>query len=271
MNATDAKQPLLTMAEVCAVYGRMSVALSGVSLTVPENSIVALLGANGAGKTTTLKSISNLISLDNGNVTAGRITFEGKEIQRQDPEHLVTRGIVQVLEGRRCFSHLTVEENLQVSCKRNRDSKKHNLRKIEQIYEIFPRLRARNKSQAGYISGGEQQMLVIGRAILAEPKLLLLDEPSMGVAPIVLSEIYEMLSRLCHERGFSILLAEQSTHLALNYSEYGYILGNGRVVQEGTSEELQRDPRIQEYYLGNYDEESDGSRGRPERANTWMI
>ena len=271
MNASAADQPLLTMTEVYAVYGRMSVALSGVTLTVPKNSIIALLGANAAGKTTTLKSISNLISLDNGHVSAGEIIFDGQEIQRGDPEYLVSKGIVQVLEGRRCFSHLTVEENLEVSCKRHRNSKRRNLDKIEEIYEIFPRLKARSKSQAGYISGGEQQMLVIGRAILAEPKLLLLDEPSMGIAPIVLSEIYEMLSRLCRERGFSILLAEQSTHLALSYSEYGYILGNGRVVQQGTSEELRMDPRIREYYLGNDDGESDASYEQSERANTWMI
>jgi len=271
MNAISEKPTLLAMTEVHAVYGRMSVALSGVSLTVPENSIVALLGANGTGKTSTLKSISNLISLDNGRVTAGTITFDGKEVQRQDPEKLVSAGIVQVLEGRRCFTHLTVEENLQVSCKRSRGSDRNNLYKIEEIYEFFPKLRALSKSQAGYISGGEQQMLVIGRAILAEPKLLLLDEPSMGVAPIVLSEIYEMLSRLCRERGFSILLAEQSTHLALSYSEYAYILGNGRVVQQGTSEELQKDPKIQEYYLGNHKGESGVTTERSERVNTWMI
>ena len=271
MNVPAVEQPLLEMTEVYAVYGRMSVALSGISLTVPHNSIVALLGANGAGKSSTLKAISNLISLDNGQVTAGKIIFGGNEIQREDPERLVTKGIVQVLEGRRCFPHLTVEENLQVSCKRRRMSKAHMLGKIEQVYQFFPKLGALAGSQAGYISGGEQQMLVIGRAILAEPKLLLLDEPSMGVAPIVLAEIYEMLARLCGEHGFSILLAEQSTHLALSYSEYGYILGNGSVVQEGTSEELRMDPLIQEHYLGQYGEESQGLYEQPERANTWMI
>ena len=271
MDANTTEQPLLRMTEVYAVYNRLSVALSGVTLTIPERSIVALLGANGAGKTTTLKSISNLISLDNGQVTAGKVVYAGQEIQREDPEHLVTKGIVQVLEGRRCFPHLTVEENFEVSCKRKWNSKKTVLDKIEQIFEIFPRLSARRKSQAGYISGGEQQMLVIGRAILAEPKLLLLDEPSMGVAPIVLSEIYEMLSRLSRERGFSILLAEQSTHLALSYSEYGYILGNGRVVQEGTSDELLADPSIREYYLGDHIEGSQRNRRQSERKNSWMI
>lgn len=271
MDEKTEKQPLLKIRDVYSIYGRASVALSGVSLAVRKNSIVALLGANGAGKSTTLKSISNLISLDNGNVTAGQIIFEGKEIQRHDPEHLVTAGIVQVLEGRRCFPHLSVDENLLVSCKRHGKSEKGNVERIDEIYEFFPKLKVRYKSQAGYISGGEQQMLAIGRAILAEPKLLLLDEPSMGVAPIVVAEIYEILSRLSRERGFSILLAEQSTQLALRHSEYGYIIGNGKVVQEGTSEELRGDAMIQEHYLGHHVDGDAAATGPSERANTWMM
>jgi branched-chain amino acid transport system ATP-binding protein len=267
MIVTIDNEPLLQMNDVFAVYHRASLALSGITLSVPRKSVIALLGANGAGKTTTLKSISNLIALDGGQVTNGTITFDGKKIQRADPEYLVAAGIVQVLEGRRCFSHLSVEENLQVACKKGKDTNEA----IEEIYRFFPKLKKLYRSQAGYISGGEQQMLAIGRAILAEPCLLLLDEPSMGVAPLLVAEIYEILTDLSQRRGFSILMAEQSTHLALRYSSYAYVIGNGKVVQEGTAAQLRDDPQIRQHYLGKGGEGRGRAAHRSERLNNWLL
>ncbi len=267
----SSKQPLLELQDVSAVYGRLSLALKGISLNVQHGSIVALVGANGAGKTTTLKSISNLISIDGGAVTQGSIFYEGENICGVDPEVLVSKGIVQVLEGRRCFNHLTVEENLLVSCKRNGRSRSDVRNEIEEIYEYFPILNKIRRSYAGYISGGEQQMLVIGRAILAKPRLLLLDEPSMGVAPIIVEEIYEILSKLAKQLDISILLAEQNTRLALDYGDYGYIIGNGRVVIEGTSNELKNNLLIQEFYMGVHEDGNISIEKRSTRENSWLI
>lgn len=271
MESIPTKSPLLEILNVSSVYGGLSLALKGVSLVVPESTIVALLGANGAGKTTTLKSISNLISTDGGVVKQGDIIYEGENIRGIDPEVLVSKGIVQVLEGRRCFNHLTVEENLLVSFKRKGNSQADLKNGVEEIYEYFPALKKRRRSNAGYISGGEQQMLAIGRALLAKPKLLLLDEPSMGVAPIIVEEIYEILSVSAKKLNISILLAEQNTRLALEYSTYGYIIGNGRVVIEGTAEELRSNPVIQEFYMGVHEDNNLSTGRNSARENNWLI
>ena len=271
MTNKSNKQSILELQDVSAVYGRLSLALKGVSLIVPEGSIVALLGANGAGKTTTLKSISNLISIDGGTVSRGKILYKDENIAGVDPITLVSKGIVQVLEGRRCFSHLTVEENLLVSCKRKSRSRLDIKNDIEEIFEYFPALQKRRRSYAGYISGGEQQMLVIGRALLAKPRMLLLDEPSMGVAPIIVEEIYEILSKSAEKLNFSILLAEQNTRLALSYSSYGYIIGNGRVVMEGTSDELSNNPIVQEFYMGVHEDNKILTKIHSTRTNNWMM
>ncbi len=216
----DAKAaaPILEVEDIEVVYDRIILVLKGVSLTVPDGAMVALLGANGAGKSTTLKAISNLLSLDRGSITRGTIRYRGKEVQRRSPEWLVGQGIVQVLEGRRCFPHLTVEENLLVGAYKQGYRKEAIRRSIDIVYSYFPNLAERRKSSAGYVSGGEQQMLAIGRALLAQPKLLLLDEPSMGLAPRVVSEIFAILSRLNRELGLSVLLAEQNAIIALRHA-----------------------------------------------------
>jgi branched-chain amino acid transport system ATP-binding protein len=224
--------------------------LKGVSLSVPEQGIVALLGANGAGKSTTLKAISNLLRAERGEVTKGHITFRGDRVDQLSPNELVRRGCIQVLEGRQCFEHLTVEENLLTGAYTRRDGGSAIRRDLELIYGNFPRLRERRHAVAGYTSGGEQQMCAIGRAMMSRPAMILLDEPSMGLAPQVVEEIFEIVRGLNQSQGVSFLLAEQNTNLALRYATYGYILETGRVVMDGEAASLRENEDVKEFYLG---------------------
>ena len=224
--------------------------LKGVSLAVPEGGIVALLGANGAGKTTTLKAISNLLHAERGEVTKGSIEAMGERIDALSPNELVRRGIIQVMEGRHCFEHLTVEENLLTGSYTRKDGRAAVAESLEKVYHYFPRLKIRRTSQAGYTSGGEQQMVAIGRALMANPKMILLDEPSMGLAPQLVEEIFEIVKDLNQKERVSFLLAEQNTMVALRYAEFGYILENGRVVMEGAADSLSENEDVKEFYLG---------------------
>nr|MDJ0980895.1 ABC transporter ATP-binding protein [Kiloniellales bacterium] len=217
---------------------------------VPEGGIVALLGANGAGKTTTLKAVSNLLRAERGEVTKGTIVFEDQQVDKLTPNDLVKRGVIQVMEGRHCFEHLTVEENLLTGAYTRRDGRTAVLQDLEMVYGYFPRLKERRTSQAGYTSGGEQQMTAIGRALMSRPRMILLDEPSMGLAPQLVEEIFEIVKLLNEQQGVSILLAEQNTNIALRYAKYGYILENGRVVLDGTAEALRDNEDVKEFYLG---------------------
>ena len=232
------------------IYDHVILVLKGVSLDVPQGGIVALLGANGAGKTTTLKAISNLLHSERGEVTKGSIVFDGEEVQARSPNELVRRGCVQVMEGRHCFGHLTVEENLLTGAFTRRDGKAAIRRDLELVYAYFPRLKERRNSLAGYTSGGEQQMCAIGRALMARPKMILLDEPSMGLAPQIVEEIFEIVRDLNEKEGVSFLLAEQNTSMALKYARYGYILENGRVVLDGEAKALRENEDVKEFYLG---------------------
>jgi branched-chain amino acid transport system ATP-binding protein len=241
---------LLNVESIEALYGEAILALRGVSLQVAEGSIVALLGANGAGKTTTLKAISNLLSASRGSIVQGRITWRGTSTQRLDPTALVRLGIVQVLEGRHCFPHLTVEENLLSGGFIRRPSRRDIRADLERIYAWFPRLKERRRSRAGLLSGGEQQMAAIGRALMTHPVLVLLDEPSMGLAPMIVEEIYDIISRLNRDEGMSFLLAEQNANLVLQYADFGYVLENGRVATSGTARELKAGTDFSDYYLG---------------------
>jgi branched-chain amino acid transport system ATP-binding protein len=253
----------LVLSNVSAAYSNIILALRGVSLAVPIGGMVALLGANGAGKTTTLKAISNLLSVERGKVTEGTITYDGKEIQGTEPEYLVQRGIVQVLEGRRCFLNLTVEENLAVAANNARQREKILIKSTGDIYGYFPKLAVHRKSKAGILSGGEQQMLAISRALLAQPKLLLLDEPSMGLAPQIVSQIFEILRTLNIELGLTILVAEQNARVALKHADFGYVLSNGMVLKGGPAAELSQSEDIKRFYLGI----GEGDKGSNERAS----
>ncbi|MDE2227415.1 MAG: ABC transporter ATP-binding protein [Alphaproteobacteria bacterium] len=241
---------LLDVNNIEVIYNRVILVLRGVSLKVPEGGIVALLGANGAGKTTTLKAISNLLRAERGEVTKGTITYAGERVDRLTPHELVKRGVVQVMEGRRCFGHLTVEENLLTGAFTRRDGHTKLRDALERVYGYFPRLRERRQSLAGYISGGEQQMTALGRALMASPRMILLDEPSMGLAPQIVAEIFEIVRRLNREARVSFLLAEQNTNVALNYADYGYVLENGRIVMDGAAKNLRANEDIKEFYLG---------------------
>lgn len=253
MNAT-AKQidtkPMLAVNNIEVIYDHVILVLKGVSLEVPEQGIVALLGANGAGKTTTLKAISNLLRAERGDITKGTVEFQGERIDKLTPSELVQKGVIQVMEGRHCFEHLTVEENLLTGAYTRKDGNAAIQRDLELVYSYFPRLKERLKAQAGYTSGGEQQMVVIGRALMSRPKMILLDEPSMGLAPQLVEEIFEIVDNLNTKEGVSFLLAEQNTNIALRYATYGYILENGRVVLDGTAEELRENKDVKEFYLG---------------------
>jgi branched-chain amino acid transport system ATP-binding protein len=222
----------------------------GVSLEVPKGGIVALLGANGAGKTTTLKAISNLLHAERGEVTKGSIYFEGSQVDRLTPNDLVRRGVVQVMEGRHCFEHLTIEDNLLAGAYTRRDGRAAIQRDLEMVYDYFPRLRERRSSLSGYTSGGEQQMCAIGRALMCRPTMILLDEPSMGLAPQLVEEIFVIVKKLNETQGVSFLLAEQNTNVALRYADYGYILENGRVVLDGEAATLRDNEDVKEFYLG---------------------
>ena len=241
---------LLSVNSIEVIYNHVILVLKGVSFEVPEGGIVALLGANGAGKTTTLKAVSNLLRAERGDVTKGSIEYLGERIDRLSPHELVKRGVIQVMEGRHCFEHLTVEENLMTGAYTRRDGAAAVRQDLDRVYEYFPRLKERARSQAGYTSGGEQQMTAIGRALMARPKMILLDEPSMGLAPQLVEEIFEIVARLNREEGVTFLLAEQNTNMALRYSRYGYILENGRVVLDGAADALRENEDVKEFYLG---------------------
>ncbi len=241
---------LLRVNNVEVIYDHVILVLKGVSLAVPEGGIVALLGANGAGKTTTLKAISSLLRAERGEVTKGSIEFRGERVDQLSPSDLVRRGVVQVMEGRHVFQHLTVEENLLTGAFTRHDGRDGIARDLEHVYLHFPRLKERRHAQAGYTSGGEQQMIAIGRALMSRPKLILLDEPSMGLAPQLVEEIFEITRSLNREQGLAVLLAEQNANIALRFAGYGYILENGRVVLDGPAAALRQNADVKEFYLG---------------------
>jgi branched-chain amino acid transport system ATP-binding protein len=249
-DRTRSNETILTVNNIEVVYNHVILVLKGVSLDVPRGRIVALLGANGAGKTTTLKAISNLLHSERGEVTKGSILFEGAEVHSLSPNELVRRGCIQVMEGRRCFAHLTIEENLLTGAFTRRDGNAAVRRDLELVYGYFPRLKERRSSTAGYTSGGEQQMCAVGRALMSRPKMILLDEPSMGLAPQIVEEIFEIVKNLNDKEGVSFLLAEQNTNMALKFASYGYILENGRVVMDGNAKSLAENEDVKEFYLG---------------------
>lgn len=241
---------VLSVNNIEVIYDHVILVLKGVSLEVPEGGIVALLGANGAGKTTTIKSISNILGTERGAVTKGSIEFMGEKVESLSPTELVKRGVVQVMEGRHCFEHLTVEENLLTGAYTRKEGRKAVNDDLEMVYSYFPRLKERRRAQAGYTSGGEQQMIAVGRALMARPKVILLDEPSMGLAPQLVEEIFAIVKRLNEQAKVTFLLAEQNTSIALRYATYGYILENGRVVMDGEAPSLAQNEDVKEFYLG---------------------
>ncbi len=252
-GATEGNQTgniVLRVNNIEVIYDHVILVLKGVSLEVPQGGIVALLGANGAGKTTTIKSISNILGTERGEVTKGSIEFMDEKVDNLSPTELVQRGVVQVMEGRHCFEHLTVEENLLTGAYTRKDGRKNISRDLDLVYSYFPRLKERRRSQAGYTSGGEQQMIAVGRALMARPKVILLDEPSMGLAPQLVAEIFEIVHKLNAQEGVTFLLAEQNTTVALRYATYGYILENGRVVMDGEAASLAENEDVKEFYLG---------------------
>ncbi|RCW67321.1 ABC transporter ATP-binding protein [Pseudorhodoferax soli] len=232
------------------IYNHVILVLKGVSLRVDEGSIVALLGANGAGKTTTLRAVSNLLHAERGAVTKGSIALRGERIENLTPAELVDRGVIQVMEGRHCFAHLTIEENLMTGAYTRKDGRAAVEQTLEKVYAYFPRLKTRRTSQAAYTSGGEQQMCAIGRALMANPKMVLLDEPSMGLAPQIVEEVFEIVKDLNTKEGVTFLLAEQNTNMALRYADFGYILESGRVVMDGAASALRENEDVKEFYLG---------------------
>jgi branched-chain amino acid transport system ATP-binding protein len=241
---------ILSVNNIEVIYDHVILVLKGVSLVVPKGGIVAILGANGAGKTTTLKAISNLLKAERGEVTKGSIEFEGERVDKMSPNELVRRGCIQVMEGRHCFGHLTIEENLLTGAFTRRDGNAAIKRDLEKIYELFPRLKQRRGSMAGYTSGGEQQMCAVGRAMMSKPHMILLDEPSMGLAPQIVAEIFEIVQRLNRDEGVSFLVAEQNTNMALKYATYGYIMETGRIVMDGEAKSLRENEDVKEFYLG---------------------
>lgn len=250
-NGAGASQPLLAINNIEVIYDHVILVLRGVSLNVPEGSIVTLLGGNGAGKSTTLKAVSNLLRSERGEVTKGSIEFRGERVdQMGSPNELVTKGIIQVMEGRRCFEHLTVEENLLTGAYTRHDGRAAIHEDLEKVYHYFPRIGERRHAQCGYTSGGEQQMTAIGRALMAKPSVILLDEPSMGLAPQLVTEIFDIVKDLNEKEGVTFLLAEQNTTVALRYANYGYILETGRVVMDGEASALAENEDVKEFYLG---------------------
>lgn len=247
---TDTPKVLLDVNGIEVIYNHVILVLKGVSLQVPEGKIVALLGANGAGKTTTLRAISNLLKGERGDVTKGHIQYRNQRIEKLSPAELVKRGVVQVMEGRHCFAHLTIEENLLTGAYTRSMSRADTAAALDRVYQYFPRLKQRRASQSGYTSGGEQQMTAIGRALMANPNMILLDEPSMGLAPQIVEEIFEIVRDLNQRERVSFLLAEQNTNIALRYADYGYILENGRVMMDGGAADLAQNEDVKEFYLG---------------------
>ena len=240
---------LLQVNNIQVIYEKVIMVLRGLSLEVPENSIVALLGSNGAGKTTTLKAISGLLKPENGEVTQGNIIYQGQRIDGKDPAEIVRMGVTQVMEGRRVFEELTVEENLATGLyiRKDRTGSKWDM---ESVFHYFPALKARCRQTSGYLSGGEQQMLVIARSLLTQPKLLLLDEPSLGLAPLVATELFEIIKRINQEQQTAILLVEQNAQLALSIASWGYVMENGQVVLDGPAAEVRENRNVKEFYLG---------------------
>ena len=245
-----APPPYLSVNNIEVIYDHVILVLKGVSLQVPQGKIVALLGANGAGKSTTLKTISTLLRGERGDVTKGEVQFKGERVDQLTPNELVKRGLSQVMEGRHCFGHLTIEENLLTGAYTRSLSRGELKDALDKVYHYFPRLKTRRASQAGYTSGGEQQMCAIGRALMAKPSMILLDEPSMGIAPQIVEEIFGIVKDLNHKENVSFLLAEQNTNVALRYADFGYILENGRVVMEGQAQDLASNEDVKEFYLG---------------------
>jgi len=248
--ASSSVPPILAVKSIEVIYDHVILVLRGVSLEVPQGKIVALLGGNGAGKSTTLKSVSTLLASERGNITKGSIEFRGKRTDQLSPGDMVGMGMVQVMEGRHCFGHLTVEDNLLTGAYTRKIRGAELQDALERVYAYFPRLKTRRTSLAGYTSGGEQQMTAIGRAMMAKPSMLLLDEPSMGLAPQIVAEIFEIIRDLNQKEGVSILLAEQNTNVALKYADYGYILESGRIMMDGAARELAENPDVKEFYLG---------------------
>ncbi|RZJ10380.1 MAG: ABC transporter ATP-binding protein [Rubrivivax sp.] len=242
--------PLLNVNGIEVIYNHVILVLKGVSLQVPERKIVALLGGNGAGKTTTLRAVSNLLEGERGEVTKGSIELRGERIEKLSTSAMVEKGVVQVMEGRHCFAHLTLEENLLTGAYTRKDGRAAIAATLDKVYAYFPRLKTRRTSQAAYTSGGEQQMCAIGRALMADPKMVLLDEPSMGLAPQIVEEVFEIVRDLNQREGTTFLLAEQNTNMALRYADYGYILENGRVVMDGVAAHLRENEDVKEFYLG---------------------
>ncbi|MCE8417703.1 ABC transporter ATP-binding protein [Rhodovulum sulfidophilum] len=245
---------LLELNNIEVIYNHVILVLKGVSLSVPKGGITALLGGNGAGKTTTLKAISNLLRSERGEVTKGSILYRGARVQDLNPADLVKAGVIQVMEGRHCFEHLTVEENLLTGAYTRSDGRAALQADLEMVYGYFPRLKERRKSQAGYTSGGEQQMVAIGRALMSRPQMILLDEPSMGLAPQLVQQIFEIVKSVNENEGVTFLLAEQNTNVALRYAHYGYILESGRIVMDGPAADLRENPDVKEFYLGMSDQ-----------------
>lgn len=254
MSGTEKRDILLDVNNVEVIYNHVILVLRGVSLSMPQGGVTALLGGNGAGKTTTLKAISNLLHSERGEVTKGAITYRGRPVAELGPAELVRRGVVQVMEGRHCFEHLTIEENLMTGAYARTDGRAAIAGDLEKVYAYFPRLKDRRRSQAGYTSGGEQQMCAIGRALMSKPETILLDEPSMGLAPQLVEEIFGIVASLNAREGVSFLLAEQNANMALRHAHYGYILESGRVVMDGPAAELRENPDVKEFYLGMSDQ-----------------
>tara|TARA_B100000965_G_scaffold53956_1_gene40494 strand:- start:245 stop:1117 length:873 start_codon:yes stop_codon:yes gene_type:complete len=250
MTELNTTENILEIKNIEVVYDDVILAVSDVSLNVPKGNIVALLGGNGAGKSTTLKSISTMLASERGKVTKGTITYDGQLIEKFNPSDMVNIGLVQVLEGRRCFGHLTVEENIISGAYTRKLSKSEIRNELDRMYNYFPRLKERRKSQAGFTSGGEQQMIAVARAMMAKPKMLLLDEPSMGLAPQLVEEIFNIVKELNDKEGVSILLAEQNTNVALRNADYGYIIETGQVMLDGSASSLLNDDKVKEFYLG---------------------
>jgi branched-chain amino acid transport system ATP-binding protein len=250
LDAGRTDETLLEVNNIEVIYNHVILVLKGVSLKVPKGGIIALLGGNGAGKTTTLKAISNLLHSERGEVTKGSILYRGERVQNLSPTDLVQKGVIQVMEGRHCFEHLTVEENLMTGAYTRKDGKGAIEADLQMVYNYFPRLKERRKSQAGYTSGGEQQMVAIGRALMSRPETILLDEPSMGLAPQLVEEIFTIVKNLNENEGNTFLLAEQNTNVALRFAHYGYILESGRVVMDGPAADLRENPDVKEFYLG---------------------
>jgi branched-chain amino acid transport system ATP-binding protein len=243
-------QVFLNVNGIEVIYNHVILVLKGVSLQVPEGKVVALLGGNGAGKTTTLRAVSNLLAGERGEVTKGSVELRGERIENLTPAQMVDRGVIQVMEGRHCFAHLSIEDNLLTGAYTRKDGKAAIAQTLEKVYNYFPRLKTRRNSQAAYTSGGEQQMCAIGRALMANPRMVLLDEPSMGLAPQIVEEVFEIVKDLNSKEKVTFLLAEQNTNMALRYADYGYILESGRVVMDGEAKALAENEDVKEFYLG---------------------